>query len=894
MLEGQSAGLCAAATRWMAKLCRLACRHLGLPLALACTQGIAAENAEPRIAAVPGWVRTMDLAGIEMSPTASANAGVQYLLLDQQVRVTATTQSTYRHFAQRATNDGGLGSISHVDLSFNPAFQKLTLHFVNVHRGAQVSRRLARSAVKVLQRERDLEYRILDGTLTANLFLEDVRVGDVVEYAYTLEGTNPVFGDSRFGRFDLQWSVPIERLRYRLLWPSGRPLRLLARNGAEEVVAMSASGFDERVWDRIRVAGLSVESDAPGWYDPYPSVSWGDFDSWRAVVDWALPLYRVPASLSLELSAAARDIAQAQSDPQERIAAALRLVQSQVRYLGVEIGVNSHAPHPPDLVYSRRFGDCKDKALLLVALLRVLGVEASPALVNTGVRRGITEQLPSPGQFDHVIVHVKLDGQDFWLDPTRPTQQGRLANLYQPDYGSALVIRRDSQALMSMAGAGPRINKRDIAVVVDASAGPGQASSLLVRSVYQGLSADMVRADLASQPRQEVEKSYLNFYVGFYPGATMAAPLEVQDNAQSNQLTLVEHYSVPDLWRKPDDKSRMQATVYSAELKEHMRQTREPVRASPLQVTHPFEITMRTELRLPQEWQDKSSEVRIASDAFEYTGSAIWPERNRVVLTDTYRSLADHVAADRVSEHSERLSKAVNSLGYTVYLPKARAAPGSPWDNFNWTVALIGFFFVAILYRAALTVYRHDPPISASQGDAHLNGIGGWLLVAALVAIVLPLRMARNMWELLPAFSHQSWAVLTTVGGEAYSALWAPLLLFELFTQLALLLFATLMLILFFRKRSNLPRVWIGYCLFSLSVSLVDRYLTSLLPAVASAESAAPDSGSLVGLVIGSLAWVAYFTRSRRVRATFVRRLAQPLSDTGSTVALASTSTQAG
>jgi uncharacterized membrane protein len=293
-------------------------------------------------------------------------------------------------------------------------------------------------------------------------------------------------------------------------------------------------------------------------------------------------------------------------------------------------------------------------------------------------------------------------------------------------------------------------------------------------------------------------------------------------------------------------------------------------------VAHPFEITMRTELRLPQDWPEKPSEVRIKSDAFEFTGLTAWPERNRVVLTDSYRTLADHVPADRVGEHSDKLAKAANSLGFTVYLPRAGESTGSALDNFNWTVALIGLFFTALLSRLAWAVYRQDPTAYASPQDAHLRGIGGWLLLAALAVITNPLRVAKQLWELLPVFSHASWVSLTTVGGEAYSALWAPLLLFELFAELALLVFAVLMAVLFFRKRSNLPKVWISYCLASVCLMFFDAYLTSLLPANAGVETTASETAAMFRMVIVNIAWAAYFARSRRVRATFVERLARP------------------
>lgn len=100
----------------------------------------------------------------------------------------------------------------------------------------------------------------------------------------------------------------------------------------------------------------------------------------------------------------------ASADPGQRMLAALRFVQGQIRYLGVEIGAGSHAPSAPAVVLQRRFGDCKDKSLLAVTMLRSLGIDAEPALVNTNARRGIAGWLATPSAFDHVIARAHVKG----------------------------------------------------------------------------------------------------------------------------------------------------------------------------------------------------------------------------------------------------------------------------------------------------------------------------------------------------------------------------------------------------------------------------------------------------------------------------------------------------
>jgi transglutaminase-like putative cysteine protease len=107
-------------------------------------------------------------------------------------------------------------------------------------------------------------------------------------------------------------------------------------------------------------------------------------------------------------------------------------VQDEVRYLGIELGTYSHTPTGPSKVFERRFGDCKDKTLLLATVLNELGIDARPALVNTDARRALDGWQPSPYAFDHVIVRAELGGKTYWLDPTTPYQRGTLADASVP------------------------------------------------------------------------------------------------------------------------------------------------------------------------------------------------------------------------------------------------------------------------------------------------------------------------------------------------------------------------------------------------------------------------------------------------------------------------------
>jgi len=94
------------------------------------------------------------------------------------------------------------------------------------------------------------------------------------------------------------------------------------------------------------------------------------------------------------------------------IARALAAVEKNVRYAGVEVGESSIIPRPPHTVLGNKYGDCKDKATLLVAMLRQAGIAAHVALLRAGVDFDVHPELPGMGRFNHAIVRVDATSAD--------------------------------------------------------------------------------------------------------------------------------------------------------------------------------------------------------------------------------------------------------------------------------------------------------------------------------------------------------------------------------------------------------------------------------------------------------------------------------------------------
>jgi transglutaminase-like putative cysteine protease len=674
--------------------------------------------------AAPAWVLPV-AAEAAADPTWQPQRGsVAYLLRDTQTRVDQRGKVTFMHLATKALDGSGVEKAANLSINFDPTYQRLTIHTINVIRDGKVIPRLAGARVKLLQRETELDYLIYDGSQTASVLLDDIRIGDIVDYSFSLDGANPVFKGKVSSRIDIEWAVPMDRSFVRLLMPLNRPLRMVAHNSKLQPAVSEADGYRDYRWDQRNIAAVKVDKGAPEWFNPYAAVQWTEFDDWASVVGWSLPLYQPPARLGPALRTELDRIAHENGDAETRTAAVLRLVQRDVRYMGIEVGPGSHAPSAPDQVWLRRFGDCKDKTLLTVSLLRALGIDAAPALVNTELTRDVEHWAPTPLAFNHVLVRVLLDGKVYWLDPTRSVQQGDLAHMAQADYGYALVLDPVSTALTRMEPSTAGL--KTIRAVFDSTAGVGKAVDYTISTTMRGERADNLRRQLRYN-RAEMETQYQNFYARNYEGTHSNGAMQVKDDEARNELTTVESYRVPSFWVHNDKRGRDQAHVEASEIDEPLKAPDAIGRNAPLRLDFPREIIEVTEVRLPESWNIKTSDTRVNDPAFEFSYKvAKGGDDKTVLITAHYKALRDHIEPGDMGDYAAHLRQARDAVGYNLYSTPDAAATEKPEE----VLAPRGIWVLSAGMLAMLAVWAvlgqrmlKSPPAHAEVNRRLLLGV---------------------------------------------------------------------------------------------------------------------------------------------------------------------------
>lgn len=418
----------------------------------------------------PAWV----VASTEAPPVGAdaPNDGLRVLLFDVQHRADKGVQSGFVHLRRQALSPQALPMVGSVGLTWSPASQDVTVHQVRIIRDGQVLDVLESQAFEILRREANLEQAMLDGQLTAVLQPAGLRVGDILDVAYTLTSRDPVTADHAEEALDLNLPLVVDQVRYRASWPSDRPMRLRAEKDWTPLTVKQRDGYAHVDLSFQNLQPIIVPADTPVRFHFPRRIEFSDYRDWSEIAVALKPLYDTARNLPSDtpLQAEVARIRALSNDPAVQAAAALRLVQDEIRYVALMMGEGALTPATADETWQRRYGDCKAKTALLLALLDELGIEAVPAAVSVGSGDGLPDRLPMVSAFDHVLVRATIDGKVYWLDGTR-TGDRQLDEIVTPALHWALPLSGPQARLERLEATSPAVPTTETLLTLDASAG---------------------------------------------------------------------------------------------------------------------------------------------------------------------------------------------------------------------------------------------------------------------------------------------------------------------------------------------------------------------------------------------------------------------------------------
>ena len=243
----------------------------------------------------------------------------------------------------------------------------------------------------------------------------DLERGDVVEFDYRLEPKRNPYGDYFSELQTFGSSIPTKLQRYVVIAPAARPLHITAERlaAAHETESDTEHAY---AWEMHDIAPLPSEPKEPATTEIAPYVHVSTLDSWAEVGRWYAQLIAPQMKLDATLRTVLQNLIAGKTTDEEKIRAIHQFVLRNTHYVALEFGIFNYKPYPVSQVYARRFGDCKDKSSLMIALLHAAGIDADLALVRTRRLGDVSPEATSVSVFNHAVVYIPK--YDLWLDGT--------------------------------------------------------------------------------------------------------------------------------------------------------------------------------------------------------------------------------------------------------------------------------------------------------------------------------------------------------------------------------------------------------------------------------------------------------------------------------------------
>ncbi len=446
--------------------------------------------------AAPAWVTPSTETAA--APPAAGDEAVRFLLFDDQFHAEPEGGSNYLHYRAKVLSPQALPLVGSISLNWNPIYEDITVHQVTIIRDGESIDVLADQSFQTIRREQNLEQAMLDGRLTAILQPAGLRVGDVLDVAYTLVSRDPIAVGHPEQFINLNLPVTIDHVRYRASWPSTLPVQIRAENNWTPLPVRRRDGQSSVEVQLDGVQPVIVPDDLPVRLRSPRRLEVSGYRDWSEIAVSLKPLYDAARQLKPDslLQAEIERIRALSDDPEVRAAAALRLVQDQVRYVALMMGAGALTPASADETWQRRFGDCKAKTALLLALLDGLGIEAAPAAVSIQNGDGMNARLPMISAFDHVLVRARIGDQTWWLDGTRSGDR-KLADIAVPGFRWALPLTGPEAKLEPLEVQPRTVLDADTTVAIDASGGLYSPAAVAGVATMRGDGAAVLGGQLA-------------------------------------------------------------------------------------------------------------------------------------------------------------------------------------------------------------------------------------------------------------------------------------------------------------------------------------------------------------------------------------------------------------
>jgi transglutaminase-like putative cysteine protease len=342
-------------------------------------------------------------------------------ILDQSVvRVFADGNSSqYRHEVTKILTDDGVKQMNQLTVAYTPSQQKLEI----------IKSRVIKPDGTVIEatdmgdsNPSSVDSRLYYDYSVRRLALKGVEKGGWVDFEYRLDDVQSnIYGEYFGDMFVFGGYEPTCQAKYVLITPAKRKFNYYQeRVPGTPLIQLSEDGQTRTyAWELDNLPYVEREPMMPSYSETLPYLKISTFDTWDQLAKWYWQLIQDQFEAPADLKEKVQELTKDKKTQMEKVRALYNFTVTDIRYLGLEFGIGGYKPHKAMDIFRARYGDCKDKATLLITMLKEIGIPADIVLIRTRDLGKVDRTLPSLGLFNHAICHVPdVDGKELWLDGT--------------------------------------------------------------------------------------------------------------------------------------------------------------------------------------------------------------------------------------------------------------------------------------------------------------------------------------------------------------------------------------------------------------------------------------------------------------------------------------------
>lgn len=350
--------------------------------------------------------------------------GAVYLLADEDIEINEDNTSTSTiHIIKKVLQERGK-VLAEVEMGYDSTYERVELEYARtITKDGKV---IYAGGESIRDVSRYLNFPLYSNSRAFIISMPSVGVGSFIEYKVKIYSSKLINQDDFNFVYRLREGYPVFKSKFDLIIPSNRHVNFKFPNkeyakGINLKPKVRAKG-NKKIYSLSfnKIKSIIPEYSMPEGSYINPAILISSFSSWDEIYSWWKSLYKEKLKLNKELKDFVNGIIKDATTDYEKAKILSEFVAKNIRYVAIEYGDSGHEPHYANEVFMNRYGDCKDQAILLVAMLRCAGLKGYPVLIPTRGAYSMYEDFPS-AIFNHAICAVEIDGELIFIDPTAET-----------------------------------------------------------------------------------------------------------------------------------------------------------------------------------------------------------------------------------------------------------------------------------------------------------------------------------------------------------------------------------------------------------------------------------------------------------------------------------------